>query len=123
MTPEYLEELADLADPAQLWRLGALTQLSLPPGKRKQLDTGVALRRHASHIRELDHLRRIGKSLLITPLSPNGTATAIVGPPPRHKKLLQAGSTCEVCGATGGQHYGNCKHVIRGVNELIGPGE
>lgn len=73
MTPEYLNELADLADPDQLWRLAVLKQLELPPEKRRQLDMGVALRRHATHIKELRAYLGTGKSLLITPLSSNGT--------------------------------------------------
>lgn len=68
MTPEYLRELADLADPDQLWRLKGLDQLALPPEKRHQLDTGVALRRQAEHVRRLQALVGTGMSLLITPL-------------------------------------------------------
>lgn len=73
MTPEYLHELADLADPDKLWRLGGFEQMGLPPDLRKQLDTGIALRRHAEHVRRLQELLGKGKSLLLTPLSPNGT--------------------------------------------------
>lgn len=87
MTPEYLEELADKVDTEQLWRLAGMDQLDLPPEKRWRLDAGVALRRHASHIRRLDNLRKDGLSLLITPLSPNGTATKSVQTPPEHMRL------------------------------------
>lgn len=73
MTPEYLEELADLADPDQLWRLRGFDQLDLPADKRRQLDIGVALRRHASHVRELRELIGTGKSLLLTPYGPSCT--------------------------------------------------
>lgn len=73
MTPEYLRELADLADPDQLWRLSGLDQMGLPPEKRRQLDMGVALRRHASHVEKLRLLLRDCRSLLITPLSLNGS--------------------------------------------------
>ena len=37
------EQLADLADPDQLWRLPCFDQLDLPLDKRRQLDAGVAL--------------------------------------------------------------------------------
>lgn len=89
MTPEYLEELADLADPGQLWRLRGLDQLDLPADKRRQLDAGVALRRHASHVRQLDALRKEGRSLLLTPLSLGGTAIMAVDTPPEHARLRQ----------------------------------
>ena len=81
MTPEYLNELADAADPGQLWRLGALEQLALPPQLRRQLDTGVALRRQAHHIATLRSLLDTGRSLLLTPLSPNGTDVRTVPTP------------------------------------------
>lgn len=88
MTPEYLEELAD---PDQLWRTTWLGRMDLPPEKRKQLDAGVALRRHADHIRRLRDLLGTGKSLLITPLSLNGVASKAVATPPDHKRLLKVG--------------------------------
>lgn len=87
MTPEYLRDLADLADPEQLWRLPGMKQLDLPPEKRHQLDTGVALRRHAAHIERLRDLLGTGRSLLITPLSLNGSAIKTVKTPPDHAKL------------------------------------
>lgn len=93
MTPEYLEELAGLADPEQLWRLSGLDQMELPADKRKQLDTGVALRRHADHMRRLRKLREEGKSLLMTPLSPYGIAIKSIETPPDHQKLLLAEQT------------------------------
>lgn len=89
MTPGYLLELADLADPDQLWRLPALDQMALPAEKRKQLDAGVALRRHASHIDRLRGLLSLQRSLVITPLSPNSTATMTIVPPHRHRKMLE----------------------------------
>lgn len=73
MSPEYIKQLADWADPDKLWRLSPFKQRDLPPEQRKQLDAGVALRRHAAHVRELRELLGTGKSLLLTPLSPNGT--------------------------------------------------
>lgn len=85
MSPEYLDELADLADPGQLWRLAGLEQKKLPPILRKQLDTGVALRRHAEHIRCLQTLIGTGRSLRITPLSPNGTALDVVAAPAKYR--------------------------------------
>lgn len=88
MTPEYLEDLANAADPEQLWRTPALEQLDLPMSKRRQLDAGIALRRHASHVRRLNELLDTGKSLLITPLSLIGTATKTVPIPDSHLKLL-----------------------------------
>ena len=90
MTPEYLEELANLADPDQLWRLGGFAQLDLPADKRRQLDAGVALRRHASHVRRLNGLLAEQRSLLITPLTPNSSATDAVATPARHRKLREA---------------------------------
>ncbi len=48
MTPQYLNELADLADPDRLWRLGWEAQRDLQADKRHHLDTGVALRRYAA---------------------------------------------------------------------------
>jgi hypothetical protein len=87
MTPEYLEELADIADPEKLWMMSGLDKLELPPEKRKQLDVGVALRRHARHVRLLRELLKDGKSLLITPLSPNGSAIKAIEMPPEHQKL------------------------------------
>ena len=87
MTPEYLEELADLADPDRLWRLPALAQSNLPPDKRRQLDTGVALRRHASHVRRLRELQSERRSLLITPLASNHTAVSSIETPADHARM------------------------------------
>lgn len=89
MTPEYLHELADLADPQQLWRLSVLEQRELTKKERQQLDTGVALRRHAMHIRRLDDLRLLRRSLVVTPIAPNHTAIMDIEPPGKHKKLLR----------------------------------
>ena len=73
MTPEYLEELADLADPDKLWRRAGLDRAEFTAGQWQQIDTGIALRRHASHVRRLRDLLNTGKSLLLTPLSLNGS--------------------------------------------------
>ena len=89
MTPEYLRELADLADPEQLWRLSCFDQMDLPPEKRRQLDAGVALRRHAEHVRRLRELLGTGQSLLLTPLSPNGTDVRTVPMPAEIAKRLK----------------------------------
>lgn len=85
---EYIEQLADFADREQLWRHSGIDQMKFTPEQQRQLDTGVFLRRHASHIRMLERLRAEGKSLLITPLSRNGTATKSVDPPLDHQRLL-----------------------------------
>lgn len=93
MTPEYLRELADLVDPDKLWKLPMFDQLDLPPEKRRQLDAGVALRRHASHVAELLGLLGTDKSLLLTPLSSNGIAVMKTRTPAAHRKLLQCRKT------------------------------
>lgn len=90
MSPEYLEQLAEIADPDKLWRLNPIVQLDLSTEKRHQLDTAVALRRHASHQRQLDDLLMEQRSLLITPLSPNHIATMSVDTPENHEKLRPA---------------------------------
>ena len=82
MTPEYLEELADLADPNRQWRRGYLDRENLTPDQKRQLDTGVALRRYASHVRRLRNLIGTGKSLLLTPLSLSGADIRTVPTPP-----------------------------------------
>ena len=91
MTPEYLDHLADLADPDCLWRLSHFDQMALPLDKRHQLDTGVALRRYASHIQRLEELLGTNQSLLLTPLSTNGVASKNVKTPGDHLKLLSRG--------------------------------
>lgn len=97
MTPEYIEELANIADPEQLWRLPALESLNLPEDKRKQLQSGVALRRHASHLRTLNRIREEGRSLLITPIYSNSTATMTVDTPPNHQRFRsKQGATAAV---------------------------
>ena len=81
MTPEYIEELADLADPNQLWKRSWPGRNGFTPDQKRQLDTGVALRRHASHVRRLQYLLGTGKSLLLTPLSLNGAEISTVPTP------------------------------------------
>lgn len=87
MSPEYLEELANVADPDKLWQLSGLDQMNLPEEKRRQLDIGVALRRYASHVQHLRKLQAIERSLLITPLSENSSAHMEVDTPPEHQQL------------------------------------
>lgn len=86
MKPEYLDQLADLADPDKLWQLAGVDQLALPEDKKRQLDTGVALRRYASHIRTLQECGRIRCSLLITPFSEASSAWMPVATPPEHER-------------------------------------
>lgn len=81
MTPNYINQLADRADPDRLWRLRGLVQKDLPPEKREQLDAGVALRRYAAHVTLLLEVLTRGKSMLITPLSPNGSSVTVVDTP------------------------------------------
>ena len=90
MTPEYLKELAAAADPDELWRLPLFDHLDLPADKRRQLDAGVALRRHAAHLERVNALIGTAKSLVITPLSHNATATMTIATPANHKKLIKA---------------------------------
>jgi hypothetical protein len=92
MTPQYLNELADLADPDELWKLRGMDQIYLPPDKRKQLDAGVALRRYADHLTMLAGALERKESVLIKPLSSCGQATMRVETPPRHSKLRRTDS-------------------------------
>lgn len=80
MSPEYIEHLANLADPNELWRGSPFDELTLE--QAQQRDTGIALRRHASHQRRLSALVGTGKALCLTPLSPNGVFTKIIPAPP-----------------------------------------
>lgn len=88
MSPEYLNQLADIADPRQLWRRSGLDQQKFSPEQKLQLDAGVALRRHAEHVRRMRELIGSGRSLVITPLSPNSTASTTIETPPKHKALI-----------------------------------
>lgn len=85
-TAEYIEELADLADPDKLWMLAGMDQMDLSPEKIKQVDAGVYLRRHASHIRRLHALIGSGKSLLITPHSKGVSSINEIETPPKIAK-------------------------------------
>lgn len=81
MTPEYLMELADLADPDQLWRRSGIERRTFTEAQRRQVDTGVALRRHAAHVRRLNDLKGTGHSLLITPLGYMGQRITTIETP------------------------------------------
>lgn len=88
MTPEYLNELAGMVDPDQLWHLDPFKQIELEPGKRRQLDAGVALRRYAEIVKQLEDLLGTGRSLVLTPLSRNSKAWMTIPAPDSHKRLL-----------------------------------
>lgn len=91
MTPDYIEQLAKAADPQQLWRLSPFEQQKLPEPLRRQLDTGVALRRHAEHVLRLRSLVGTGRSLLLTPLGGNGTDVRVVQSPTTRSPLTAHG--------------------------------
>lgn len=87
MSPEYLNELADIADPDKLWRFSGLEQRALPVELKRQLDTGVALRRYASRMKELDLAFLEHRSLLETKLGPSHFARMTVDTPYSHESL------------------------------------
>ena len=87
MKPEYLRELADLADPDELWRRPGLEYIRFTTEQRQQVDAGVALRRYASHIQKLNELLVEKRSLLITPISLNSSADCSVDTPYTHERL------------------------------------
>jgi hypothetical protein len=90
MTPEYLEELAQRADPDELWRQRGLDIMKMDGEPRKQMDTAVALRRYAHHLRDVRRAAAEGKSWLVTALGTNGTAVKMVATPPDHVRLRDA---------------------------------
>ncbi len=91
VSPDYLERLANIADANRLWRLSGVDQMKLADWQRRQLDTGVALRRYATHVRDLRALLLTpGQSMLITPLSDNGVVRMTVPTPEEHLALLRA---------------------------------
>lgn len=73
MSPEYLDHLANWIDPHGLWRKSPLDELTVE--QSQQRDAGIALRRHAAHVRNLNSLLGTEYSLLITPLAHNVTRT------------------------------------------------
>lgn len=87
MTPEYIEELANIADPEKLWQLGFVECVNLTPEQRNKLNTGIALRRYAAHLMQLDDVRKAQRSLLITPLFGRGAAIKSIDTPPEHQRL------------------------------------
>lgn len=125
MTPEYLEELADLADPDKLWQLGAFEQLDLPTDRRRQLDCGVALRRYASHLRELQALLQQKRSLLITPLGEGSTAVKSVDTPPDHERLRkerEPRQPVRLVNITGPHDAASVEGLMRLVEDAVGDG-
>jgi hypothetical protein len=84
MTPEYLNALADRADPDKLWALAGIDQDKLTEEQRLQLDTGVALRRHALHVQRLRDLLGTGQSLLIVPYRENSSFIGAIPTPAEH---------------------------------------
>lgn len=109
MTPEYLEELADIADPDRLWELLWREQMDLPADKRRQLDAGVALRRHARDVRRLRELLECGRSLLVTPLAENAFAVMAIDTPAEHEKLREERK------ATAGVALPECDQMLAGA--------
>lgn len=96
-SPEYLEELAQRADPDNLWQRNPFDQLALPSEQRKQLDTAVALRRYAGVILDMERAAKEGKSLVLTRLGPSVTARDFV---PMKKRHLESVARRRVIDAT-----------------------
>lgn len=90
MSPDYLMQLADLADPDQLWRRSGIDRRDFTDEQQKQVDMGVALRRHAGDVRRLRDLLGTGQSLLLTPLSANGRHMQTVPTPAKILKWMGA---------------------------------
>lgn len=86
MRPEYIDELADMVDPDEIWKRSLLDD-TLTDQQKRQRDAGVALRRHASHLRELERALEEKKSILITPLGPSFIAIRMTETPEDHEKL------------------------------------
>lgn len=84
MTPEYLYELAQRADPLELWRAD---YLSLVGEDKLTVDTGVALRRYAAHLSSLERALKEKRSFLITPIRSGWTASRMVDTPADHEEL------------------------------------
>lgn len=92
MTPKYLRQLANRADPKKLWRLipAAFGGKRLTLDEQKQRDTGIALRRYAADEELFLEVLKDGKSILITPTMPHARAIKIVKTPRDHAKLRRA---------------------------------
>jgi alanyl-tRNA synthetase len=88
MSPDYLMKLADLADPDQLWRRAGLDRADFTELQKQQLDTGVALRRHARHTQEVDEAYQKGLSYCITKLGPSHYTKGAIPPPENHQRLI-----------------------------------
>lgn len=89
VTPEYLELLANVVDPDQLWKRPMFDRNHLPESQRHQLDAGVALRRYAADVRALRSAASQGKSLLLTtfPHALHTRCTAVVDTPASHQRV------------------------------------
>ena len=81
MTPHQLRELADFVDPNQAWRRPLMEQMSYED--LSKLWAGIALRRYAHHRQTVLDALAEGKSVLITPHSPNCSTVLIIETPPR----------------------------------------
>lgn len=90
MTPEYLRELADIADPDKLWSQPGLNPNDLPPEKRHQLDMGIAIRRYAAHRQSVLQLLDTGNSLVITPQSDIWTKVTTIKTPENNVVINKA---------------------------------
>ena len=84
MTPAYIRELADFVDPDKQWQ--RRWDAPFTEAERKQRDAGVALRRHAHDLEDLERALAEGKSRLITPIGPSHTARKNVETPPDHAR-------------------------------------
>ena len=82
MSPQYLEELANIVDPDEYWALSLEVQRNLPPEKKAKLDAGVALRRYANLERSIRELIPTERSLLITPFTEVTVAYDFMNTPP-----------------------------------------
>lgn len=104
MSPEYIRNLADLADPDETWRTtGLFGRQQMPENKRQQHDTGVALRRYAQHIEQVNRALEEKRSVLITPISANGCAVRMTDTPDDHMRLRDARASIQPTEA------GDCK--------------
>lgn len=103
MSPEYLNELADLADPDSLWRLSGIDQRQLPVDKKRQLDMGVALRRHAEDMRRVREAAKQDKGMLLTQLGPSVYDMRYVDPPAQVRRRM---ADMRARGLAGGGEHG-----------------
>lgn len=90
MTPDYLEQLADIVDHKKLWKTPIFKRMELSVKDKRLLDAGVALRRYASDIRRMEEALATQQSVLITPITQNDTAVELCKTPASHEKLRKA---------------------------------